>query len=575
MNPEKILKGTFKLCSFRDGQEEIINSILNGRDILAIMPSGSGKSICFQIPALLFSGITIVVSPLISLMQDQIKELENKGVNATYINSFLDEDKIKIRYKLIEQGFYKIIYVAPERLKDKNFIEFSNRVEISMVVVDEAHCISQWGLDFRPHYLRIPEYIDNLSTRPVISAFTTKASKEVKSDILKMLNLNNPEIFINGFDRKNLYFMVEKVYSRFNYTLQYIKDHINDCGIIYCSTKRIVESLHDLLKKHGISVTKYHSDISATDRQKNQEDFITNKVKIIVTTITFGMDINKPNVRYIIHYIIPSSIEEYYREAGRANRDGEHSQCIILYNYLDIITNHYLLNKEVCDDSKNENKKEVMNRNMKNFDFMKEYCLTNECLRNFILEYFGEKTTSSFKKSGSCDKAFKEVDMTKEAKCVIKCINEIKINNKHLLVKYLKGEFHIDKELNKDMYGNLKNNSEEEIYELINQLIKKKYLYYSNDIAHSININDSKSHITDKDHIMIRKYDNSKKLKSGEDQKIKFFQSTVYDLFELFRLMRIDIAKEISKPAFTVFTDKEMLVLCSYLLNHKDLELDN
>ena len=332
MTPLQILKNYFGYDSFRDGQEKIISTTLSGRDALAIMPTGAGKSLCYQIPALLLPGITLVISPLISLMQDQVKSLNEAGIRAAYINSSLTEGQINKALFLAARGVYKIIYVAPERLETQTFLSFALHTPISMVTVDEAHCISQWGQDFRPSYLKIVDFVDQLPGAPVLSAFTATATEIVRNDIVRILKLKNPELVVTGFDRQNLYYQVEHLAGRQKdaFVQNYIQAHPNESGIIYCATRKNVDTLYEKLLKLGISVTRYHAGMDNTVRKNNQEDFIYDRTQIVIATNAFGMGIDKSNVRFVIHYNMPQSMENYYQEAGRAGRDGEPAKCILL-----------------------------------------------------------------------------------------------------------------------------------------------------------------------------------------------------------------------------------------------------
>ena len=334
MDAAEILKTYFGYDSFRNGQEEIVRSILSGKDALAIMPTGAGKSICYQVPALMLSGITIVVSPLISLMQDQVKALNEAGIHAAFINSSLTEAQITKAMRLAAEGRYKIIYVAPERLESALFMQFARNGKISMVTVDEAHCISQWGQDFRPSYLKIVAFIDSLPERPVVSAFTATATREVKTDIECTLKLQDPRVVVTGFDRENLYYSVEHILGKRKdaYILDYIQKHADESGIIYCATRKNVENLYEKLDRSGISVTRYHAGMDNDARKKSQDDFIYDRVQIVIATNAFGMGIDKSNVRFVLHYNMPQSMENYYQEAGRAGRDGESAQCILLFS---------------------------------------------------------------------------------------------------------------------------------------------------------------------------------------------------------------------------------------------------
>ena len=345
ITPLQILKTYFGYDSFREGQEEIIDTILDGRDALAIMPTGAGKSLCYQVPALLLPGITLVVSPLISLMQDQVKSLNEAGIHAAYINSSLTEGQISKALSFAARGVYKIIYVAPERLETASFLAFALHTPISMVTVDEAHCISQWGQDFRPSYLKIVDFVRQLPGHPILSAFTATATEVVKNDIARILELKNPNIVITGFDRKNLYYRVEHLTGKQKDTFiaNYIASHANESGIIYCATRKNVDTLYEQLLKQGVSVTRYHAGMNTEIRKESQDDFIYDRAQVVIATNAFGMGIDKSNVRFVIHYNMPQSMENYYQEAGRAGRDGEPAECILLFSPQDVMISKMLL----------------------------------------------------------------------------------------------------------------------------------------------------------------------------------------------------------------------------------------
>lgn len=414
--PEEALKVLFGYDSFRPGQKKVIDSILSGEDALAIMPTGAGKSVCYQVPAMLLPGITIVISPLISLMQDQVKALNEAGIPAAFINSSLSEKVFYETVRKARQGFYKIIYVAPERLVTDGFLDLAKNVQISMVTVDEAHCISQWGQDFRPSYMKIVEFVGLLDKRPIISAFTATATETVREDIICILGLNNPYVLVTGFDRENLFFQVDKPKNKDQYILDYIAGHTDDSGIIYCATRKNVDSLYDLLKSRGISVAKYHAGMGAAERKKMQDDFVFDYTGIIVATNAFGMGIDKSNVRFVIHYNMPQSMENYYQEAGRAGRDGLDSKCILLFSPQDIIINRFLLDHKEMPDLDPVDRETVKERDSQRLKIMERYCYTTECLRNYILKYFGENPEKPCEDCGNCLRKFETFDMTDAAK---------------------------------------------------------------------------------------------------------------------------------------------------------------
>lgn len=388
-----ILREYFGYHSFRAGQEEIINSILANRDVLAIMPTGAGKSVCYQVPALALDGITIVVSPLISLMQDQVRSLIEMGIRGAYLNSSLTPRQLALATERAKAGTYKIIYVAPERLLTDSFIDFAKNANISLLAIDEAHCISQWGHEFRPSYTKISDFIELLPYRPIVAAFTATATSLVKQDIAEKLKLNSPFELTTGFDRPNLHFAVYKPLSKESWILNYLERNSDESGIIYCSSRKIVERLCETLSENGIDALPYHAGMSDELRTKNQDDFIYDRVKIIVATSAFGMGINKPNVRFVIHYHMPRNIEQYYQEAGRAGRDGEKAECILLYSGSDVSLNKFMINKgsEENESLTPEERKAFLKEELEKLRIMTFYSTSKTvCLRKRMLNYFGE-----------------------------------------------------------------------------------------------------------------------------------------------------------------------------------------
>lgn len=404
MNINQTLKQYFGYDSLRTGQEELINGILAGHDVLGIMPTGAGKSLCYQLPALMLNGITLVISPLISLMSDQVKALNQAGVHAAYINSSLTENQIRMALSYASQGRYKIIYVAPERLNTPRFLDFACNADISMLTVDEAHCISQWGQDFRPSYLEIAGFLTRLPRRPIVSAFTATATERVKNDIVASLGLNNPVTMVTGFDRPNLFFRVvtrRGGSQKDNSIINYVKKHEDESGIIYCATKKNVDKLYTLLNEQGISAGRYHAGLSNDERKQNQEDFTYDRIRVMVATNAFGMGIDKSNVRYVLHYNMPQSLEYYYQEAGRAGRDGEEAECVLFFSKQDIMINKFLLqNKASAGDVASDMQKTA--NDQRKLQQMINYCETDKCLREFILSYFGDTTPCICNKCSNC-----------------------------------------------------------------------------------------------------------------------------------------------------------------------------
>lgn len=568
MNAKETLKHYFGYDTFRKGQEDIIASITAGRDVLAVMPTGAGKSICYQVPAMGLPGITLVISPLISLMKDQVKALNEAGIHAAYINSSLTEAQIKRALELAGEGAYKIIYVAPERLESPDFMSFVNRVNISMVTVDEAHCISQWGQDFRPSYLKIVDFIRNLPERPVVSAFTATATREVKEDILCILNLADPYVAVTGFDRENLYFQVEHVRKKDDFVAAYIEKHPTESGIIYCATRKNVDSLFKMLREKNVPVTRYHAGLDNEERKKNQDDFIYDRAPVMVATNAFGMGIDKSDVRYVIHYNMPQSMENYYQEAGRAGRDGETAQCILLFSAQDVMIDKFLLEKKDFSGLDAEEAELVRERDMHRLQTMEGYCRTTLCLRNYILQYFGEKTTSPCDNCGNCHREYKEQDMTAQAKQVINCVAEA--GGRYGIAIVLGTLTGADRARLRELgtvhyrtYGALKEYREPFLRSLISQLIEEGYLYQTSGQYSVLRLGDITPLRDENARVMMRTYeekepDRRKTPRKGTDA----LTSAGYDLFEQLRKLRLEIAREESLPPYIIFNDKTLIDMC-------------
>lgn len=575
MDSKEVLKEYFGYDSFRAGQEDIINAILEKKDVLAIMPTGAGKSLCYQVPAMMLSGITVVISPLISLMQDQVKSLNDVGINAAYVNSTLSESEIDGTLNMVLNGIYKIIYIAPERLESAKFCEFSKQADISMVTVDEAHCISQWGQDFRPSYVKIVDYINSLPERPVVSAFTATATNEVKTDIECILRLDNPKVVITGFDRKNLYYSVEHISgkNKDRYISNYVKEHIDESGIIYCATRKNVDTLYETLSSMGISVTRYHAGLSNEERKRNQDDFIYDRSLVVVATNAFGMGIDKSNVRYVIHYNMPQSMENYYQEAGRAGRDGENSQCILLFSAQDVMIDRMLLDNKDFSDVDEEDEFLIRQRDIRRLQIMEGYCKTTGCLRNYILEYFGEKTFGPCDNCGNCHREYHETDMTREAKWVVNCVAETRGRYGLTIVlgTLLGAKRARLRELGADKYksyGALNDHSEAELRALISQMTEMGYLYQTQERYSVLKLGDISPLRDENTHVIMRTYEEKEPDKKKKPQKSVRKRSTDaltaagYDLFEALRKLRLEIAKEEAMPPYIVFSDKTLIDMC-------------
>lgn len=569
--PKEALKAVFGYDSFRPGQEAVINAILEGRDILAVMPTGAGKSLCYQVPAMLLSGITLVISPLISLMQDQVKALNEAGVNAAFINSSLSEKELNDTFKNAYKGHYKIIYVAPERLMSEGFISFAKSVEISMVTVDEAHCISQWGQDFRPSYMDIAEFINILDKRPIISAFTATATQNVREDIICSLGLNNPYFLVTGFDRENLFFQVDKPQNKERFIIDFIERHRGESGIIYCATRKNVDSLYTLLRKQHISVGKYHAGMSNEERKQMQNDFVFDYTSIVIATNAFGMGIDKSNVRFVIHYNMPSSMENYYQEAGRAGRDGLNSECILLFSPQDIIINRFLLEHKDFSDIDPIDAMTIRERDIKRFQIMEGYCYTTECLRNYILKYFGEDPKKPCDDCGNCLRQFETLDMTDEAKKIINCIYESRGRyGKNIIMDTVLGAktarlTEIGATEYKS-YGVLGSSNKNLLRRLIEELLLEGYIatgeYQILKLRDISRLKNTETKvlvkITDEDK-MTKRNEKPKKNKKGMDS----LTSAGFKLFDKLKELRLEIARAEKIPPYIVFNDKTLIDMCA------------
>ena len=569
--PKEALKAVFGYDSFRQGQESVINAVLDGRDILAVMPTGAGKSLCYQVPAMLLSGITLVISPLISLMQDQVKALNEAGVDAAFINSSLSEKEMHDTFKNASKGQYKIIYVAPERLMSEGFVRLAKGVEISMITVDEAHCISQWGQDFRPSYMDIAEFVNVLDKRPIISAFTATATQNVREDIICSLGLTNPYFLVTGFDRENLFFQVDKPKSKDRFILDYLDRHKGESGIIYCATRKNVDSLYTLLKKRNISVAKYHAGISIEERKQMQDDFVFDYTSIVIATNAFGMGIDKSNVRFVIHYNMPSSMENYYQEAGRAGRDGLNSECILLFSPQDIIINRFLLEHKDFIDIDPTDAMTIRERDIKRLQIMEGYCYTTECLRNYILKYFGEDPKKPCDDCGNCLRQFETLDMTDEAKKIINCIYESRGRyGKNIIMDTVLGAKTARLEeigaSEYKSYGVLESSNKNLLRRLIEELLLEGYIQTGEyqvlklgDIS-KLKLKDTKVlvKITDEDKATNRKLKPKKNIK-GMDS----LTSSGFKLFDKLKELRLEIAREEKMPPYIVFNDKTLIDMCA------------
>lgn len=559
-----VLKDYFGHDSFRDGQEQIVDALLDGRDALCIMPTGAGKSMCYQIPALLFDGVTIVVSPLISLMKDQVGSLVQSGVPAAYINSSLSYPQFLRVLSNVEHGKYKIIYVAPERLLTDGFLDTCKKIKISMVAVDEAHCVSQWGQDFRPSYLKIISFVESLANRPIVGAFTATATNDVKEDIKKILRLENPFEITTGFDRPNLFFGVIKSSSKDEKLIDLIRERGDRSGIVYCATRKNVESVCELLCDNGFSAARYHAGLDEYERRKNQEDFVFDRKNIMVATNAFGMGIDKSNVTYVIHYNMPKNIESYYQEAGRAGRDGGEADCILLYSPKDVRLNRFMIeNSEGNDELTIEENEQIRERDFERLKYMTFYSTTNDCLRGFILRYFGGEKKAYCGKCSNCLSVHKLVDVTIDAQKIMSCIARTgQRYGKTVICDVLKGsksEKILKAELNnQSTYGIMKEVTARHIFGTIDFLAEKEYISADNETEVLKLLPKSRDVLFGRERLVMKKVENSEKVVKTHRHEVPVNS----DLLDALKALRKGIASKKSVPAYVIFTDATLIDMC-------------
>lgn len=584
-----VLKRYFGYESFRSGQEKLVYSILEGRDALGIMPTGAGKSLCYQVPGVIMDGITLVISPLISLMKDQVAALNEAGIHAAFINSSLSPRQVSLALGYAKEGRYQLIYVAPERLETEEFLQFARNTPIAMVAVDEAHCISQWGQDFRPSYLKIVRFIEELSVRPVISAFTATATREVMEDIACILKLRSPEVVVTGFDRENLYFEVRAPKNKEEEIITYVKEHFNKCGIVYCNTRNNVEELWELLNSQGISAAKYHAGLSDTDRNQNQEDFIYDRKPVMVATNAFGMGIDKSNVRYVLHFNMPKNMESYYQEAGRAGRDGETSECILMYSGKDVEINKFLIEKgNVNEEVDLADRELIQERDMERLKRMTYYCFTKDCLREYILNYFGQYKEGTCGNCSNCLTEFEETDVTEVSRDIINCIKESgQRYGVNVVIATLLGrrtaKLSANNMVNSNFYGKYSSLNESFLKQIVNKLILEEYLFVTNDKYAvvkldrsvlkiieervSVVIKTSKANSSDQEETAGKPSGRQKGLRRSE-----ILTSKGLDLFERLRQLRTDHSREEGVPPYIIFSDKTLTDMCVKLpLNREEM----
>ena len=553
-NSQNLLKKFFGYDNFRPGQEEIIDNILNQKDCLGIMPTGAGKSICYQIPALTFEGTTIVISPLISLMKDQVDSLIQNGISATFINSTLSTSEYFQTIENAKLGMYKIIYVAPERLNSEGFINLLNNINISMFAIDEAHCVSQWGHDFRPSYTEIANIIIKIKKRPIVAAFTATATELVKNDIINLLKLSNPFTLTTGFDRKNLSFSVETPIDKKKYLLDYLNNHKDISGIIYCLSRKNVDNLFNELSEQGFSVSKYHGGMSDSAREQNQNDFVFDKTSIMVATNAFGMGTDKSNIRYVIHYNMPKDLESYYQEAGRSGRDGSPAECILLFNRSDIVSNKFLIEQTGSTSTKLVEYQKLND--------MVDYCNTDKCLRKYILEYFGEKTDyENCNNCSNCNSEIESTDITTDSKKIMSCIKRMRERfGIGLVTDVLKGSKTAKiKSMKFDdlsTYGIMSDYSKDTIKELISFLVSENYINCVGDKYPILVLTPACSDVlfNDKKVFIKRKIEKVKPKASEINYDI--------ELFGTLSAIRKQLAEELNVPPFIIFADSTLIEMC-------------
>ncbi len=583
MTKYDILKQYFGYDTFRDGQEVLIDSILEGRDTLGIMPTGAGKSLCYQVPALLMDGITLVISPLISLMKDQVEALNQAGLHAAFLNSSLTASQYYTALKYAREGRYPIIYVAPERLVTEEFLDFALHTKISMVAVDEAHCVSQWGQDFRPSYLKIVEFIGKLDIRPVISAFTATATKEVQEDIVNILKLEEPLVTSTGFDRPNLYFGVQSPKNKFAALFNYVEQHKGESGIVYCLTRKNVEEVCGKLVDEGFQATRYHAGLSDYERKKNQEDFIYDRALIMVATNAFGMGIDKSNVRYVVHYNMPKNMESYYQEAGRAGRDGEPSECILLYGGQDVVTNQMFIENNRDNSELDESMLEIVKeRDRERLRKMTFYCFTNECLRDYILRYFGEYGDNYCGNCSNCLTQFETVDVTEEAAAILECVSSCRQRyGVNVILDTVRGaktakirQYHMD---GNPRYASLSKVPAYRLRQIMNHLLLNDCLSLTEDEYSIVKLTGKSRQILEGDLNVVMKMakeqeKETKTKKTAKEKRRKTIGLPVSDepLFEKLRALRLEIAREEKVPPYLIFSDKTLVHMCA--LKPKDKE---
>jgi len=566
MTAQDILKQYFGYSAFRPGQDALVSHILEGRDTLGIMPTGAGKSICYQVPALAFSGLTLVISPLISLMKDQVGALHESGVAAAYLNSALSAPEMREVIANAREGRYKLLYIAPERLTTPDFLDFACQTEISMVTIDEAHCISQWGQDFRPSYLKILDFLRLLPHRPLVSAFTATATAAVRDDVIRALGLRDPFVLTTGFDRPNLYFSVEQPSSKPQALLRLLAVRTGKSGIVYCATRKTVEDVCDMLRIKGLGATRYHAGLPAEERQRNQDDFLYDRAPVMVATNAFGMGIDKSNVSFVVHYNMPKNMESYYQEAGRAGRDGEAADCILLYSPQDVRTGQFLIERshEAADEQVDpETRRALIDRDLERLRQMTFYSTTTECLRRFILQYFGESAAVSCGHCGNCDTTFEEIDATVDAQKILSCIYRLDERRLHfgkaIVSSVLCGgktekieQFGLD---TLSTYGIMQDATAARVRQLIDVLLERGYLLSDPERFNALFLTASGNALMRGRDTFVIKLPREKKAAPAKGGKGGAAIAGDEALFDRLRAVRARLAEQAHVPPYVIFSN--------------------